>query len=233
MSLSQNYVKKYYIYMSNFIVIDGADGSGKATQVSLLTERLRTEGYEVEAVDFPRYKQNHFGKLLRECLDGERGDFLQLDPRIASVIFAADRFESAKQIQQWLAEGKVVVADRYVSANMLHQGSKLHDEAARAEFLTWLDKMEHEVFDVPRPDLILYLDIQYQIRMELMNADETRAKLDTAEVDAEHQTATDEAAQALVASLNSWQTISCVAEGELRTREDIHEELYQEVRSIL
>ena len=219
--------------MSNFFVIDGADGSGKATQTKLLVNRLQADGYEVETIDFPRYEQNHFGKLLRECLDGERGDFLKLDPRIASVVFAADRFESAPLISRWLSEGKVVVADRYVSANMLHQGSKLHDEEAREEFLKWLDTIEHGVFGLPRPDLIIYLDIQYQMRMGLMSADTERAKLDTAEIDAEHQIATDEAAQAMVASLNSWQTISCVNEGVLRSREDIHEELYKVVCEVL
>ena len=113
--------------MGNFLVIEGSDGAGKATQTDLLVKRLRDEGRRVKTIDFPRYRDNHFGKLLRDCLDGKHGDFLKLDPRITSLVYAADRFESSKQIRRWLEEGADVVADRYVSANMLHQGSKISE----------------------------------------------------------------------------------------------------------
>jgi dTMP kinase len=216
------------INMSRFIVIDGADGAGKATQVRLLVERLKSEGKVVETIDFPQYQNNNFGQLLRECLDGKRGDFMKIDPRIASTLYAADRFESASQIKQWLSEGKVVVADRFVSSNMLHQGAKLHDESERAEFLGWLDKIEHGVFGLPRPNLILYLDIPYEIRKGLMEGDTTRAHLDTYETNSEHQKAAEVSAQELVAGLNNWQAIFCVNdESKLKTREEIHELVYQ------
>lgn len=218
----------------SFIVIDGADGSGKATQVSLLVERLKAEGQAVETIDFPQYKNNIFGQLLRECLDGKRGDFLQVDSRIASTLYAADRFESAPKIREWLAAGKTVVADRYVSSNMLHQGAKLHDEAMRTEFLSWLDNMEHGVFALPRPDLILYLDIPYSYRLKMMLQDKTRGELDQAEVNAEHQAQTEAAAQKLVAGFNSWQAISCVTEdGTLNSREAIHELIYSAIKPVI
>lgn len=218
----------------SLIVIDGADGSGKATQVRLLVERLKNEGHEVETMDFPQYTQNHFGALIRECLDGKRGDFLHTDARVASTLYAADRFESAGQIREWLEAGKVVVLDRYVSSNMLHQGAKIDDDKERADFLAWLDKTEHEIFAVPRPDLIMYLDIPYSFRLKMMQADSTRVELDQAEVDAEHQAHTEAAAQKLVAGLNSWQAINCVTEAnELDTREAINQKLYEAVRKVL
>ena len=105
-----------------FIVIDGIDGSGKATQTKLLTNRLKNLGVKVKAIDFPRYYDNFFGKLLGEYLSGVYGDFTQVDPRVASVLYAADRFESSQQIKKWLATGYTVIADRYVSANQIHQG---------------------------------------------------------------------------------------------------------------
>jgi len=150
------------------IVIDGVDGSGKATQVKRLAEALRAKGKKVETIDFPRYKDNFFGAMIGECLCGDYGDFAKLDPHIASVLYACDRMESSKQIKEWLAAGKIVIADRFVSANQIHQGGKCKTEAERKEFLRWLDRMEHEVLDTPRPDVILYLNIPIAVSQELL-----------------------------------------------------------------
>lgn len=217
----------------NFLVIEGSDGAGKATQTALLVERLRSEGRRVETIDFPRYSSNHMGKLLRECLDGKRGDFLNLDPHITSLIYAADRFESSKQIRQWLEDGADVVADRYVSANMLHQGSKIDDEIERTSFLDWLDRTEHEIFEIPRPDIILYLDVPYQVRKRMMEEDTTRAALDTVEVDETYQTAHEKSAEHLNRRLDSWHQVLCAHEAGLRSREDIHEDVYLVMREQL
>ncbi len=215
------------------IVIDGADGAGKATQLKLLHDKLKSDGMSVETIDFPRYTDNHFGKLLRECLDGKRGDFMKLDPRVASVLFAADRFESSRHIIEWIETGSVVLADRYVSANMLHQGAKLHDENERTEFIAWLDRMEHEVFALPRPDAIVYLDVPYSIRCRMLNQDNSRQSLDVAEVDESHQIDTERSAQTLVAAGNNWHAITCVSEDVLRDRDDIHKDIHAVVQKIL
>lgn len=217
----------------NFLVIEGSDGAGKATQTALLVERLRKEGRRVETIDFPRYTQNHMGKLLRECLDGKRGDFLTLDPHITSLIYAADRFESSKQIREWLAGGADVVADRYVSANMLHQGSKIDDEQERTAFLQWLDKTEHGVFEIPRPDVIVYLDVPYKVRKRMMEEDTTRETLDTVEVDEAYQTAHEKSAEHLNRVIDSWQHVLCADEKQMRSREDIHEDVYQTMKKRL
>lgn len=219
------------------IVIDGGDGAGKATQVSLLVQRLWAEGFPVETLDFPQYTQNHFGALLRECLDGKRGDFMALDPRITSTIFAADRFESKPRLEQWLKEGKVIVLDRYVSANMMHQGAKIDDEATLESFLSWLDYMEHHIFGIPRPDIILYLAVPYTLRAKLKAEAVASGKhgvaTDVAEKNIEHQAKTEERARTIVASKNNWHTISCVENGRIRTREAIHEDIYQVIKTQL
>jgi dTMP kinase len=217
----------------NFLVIEGSDGAGKATQTDLLVKRLRAEGRRVETIDFPRYYVNHMGKLLRECLDGKRGDFLSLDPQITSLIYAADRFESSKQIRQWLEEGADVVADRYVSANMLHQGSKIDDEETRAEFFNWLDRTEHGVFEIPRPDIIVYLDVPYEARKKMMEEDVTRGALDTVEVDEGYQTAHEKSAEHLNRIVDSWHHILCAHEKGMRTREDIHEDVYKKISELI
>jgi dTMP kinase len=145
------------------IVIDGIDGSGKATQVRLLSERFKKLKIKHKTIDFPRYSSNFFGKLIGEYLSGIYGDFTQVDPRIASVLYAADRAESSAQIKKWLDEGYTVIADRFVSANQIHQGGKIKDPKERKEFLNWLEVMEHKIFKTPVPNLVIYLDVPFEV----------------------------------------------------------------------
>ncbi len=221
------------------IVIDGGDGAGKATQVALLVKRLQADGYKVESLDFPQYTQNHFGRLIRECLDGKRGDFMATDARIASTLYAADRFETKPRLEQWLDEGKIVVLDRYVSSNMMHQGAKINDPEKLEAFLGWLDHMEHGVFGIPRPDQIVYLEVPNKVRIALKQqaVDEGKhgvdVKIDAAERDHGHQEATEERARLIVASKNNWTKVSCCIDGEMRTREAIHEDTYQAVSAVI
>lgn len=216
------------------LVIDGADGSGKATQTKLLVEHLRSEGRTVETLAFPQYEETGFGQLLRECLDGKRGDFNKLDPRIASVLYAADRYVARPQLERWLAAGSVVVLDRYVSSNMLHQGSKIvGDQAALTEFLSWLDHIEHTLFGLPRPNLIVYLDVPYAVRKTLLAADASRTALDTVETDSAYQIAAETCAQELLAGLNNWQRIACTEAGQLLPRDTIHERVYAAITAEL
>ena len=112
---------------AKLIVIDGGANVGKATQADMLMNRLSNEGYLVGKMDFPRYSQNTIGHFIRECVDGETDVFANLDPKLVAMAYAVDRFESKKQIEEWMAEGRVIVFDRYVSSNMLHQGAKVQD----------------------------------------------------------------------------------------------------------
>ncbi len=221
------------------IVLDGADGAGKATQTRLLVDRLSAEGYVVHTLDFPQYTQNHFGRLLRECLDGKRGDFIATDPRIASTLYAADRYESSATIREWLESGAVVILDRYVSSNMLHQGAKIFDEEELSNFLTWLDAMEHGIFAIPRPDVIVYLDVPFAVRKKL-KAEAVAAgkhgaevKVDQAEANDQHQQDSEENAKRLVALHNEWRTVVGVDGETLLPREPIHEQVYETVKPIL
>ena len=221
------------------IVIDGGDGAGKATQAKLLIEHLRVDGHIVETLDFPQYTQNHFGKLIRECLDGKRGDFMKLDAKVVAALFAADRFESKKVLEDWLIEGKVVLLDRYVSANMMHQSARLTDDSELPELLDWIDHMEHEVYEIPRPDITFYFDIPFEIREKLKIQSVAEGKhtgeLDVAEKDQEHQQMAEVRARKIVELRADWQQINCCCSesGDLRSREDIHEEVYQTVSKIL
>lgn len=222
-----------------FIVLDGNDGSGKATQSELLRAALAETGIEAVKMDFPAYDRNFFGALLGECLAGKHGDFLHLDPKIASSLYALDRLESAPQIREALAAGEVVIADRFTSSNQMHQGGKIADEREREEFLTWLAQMEHEVLGIPRPDTIIYLKVP--VATSLLLLQEKRAQKntalgaldrDTVEEDRAYLERSHETANWLAAREANWHIIDC-AEGEgMRTRESIHEEVVSITRSL-
>jgi dTMP kinase len=100
-----------------FIVIDGTDGSGKATQTELLVKRLEAEGYAVVMADFPRYGERS-AMLVEDYLNGKFGSAQEVGPYRGSIFFACDRYAASFQIKQWLEEGKLIISNRYVSANM-------------------------------------------------------------------------------------------------------------------
>ncbi|MCA9352873.1 deoxynucleoside kinase [Patescibacteria group bacterium] len=222
------------------IVIDGTDGSGKATQAKKLKERLILEGKRVESLDFPRYYDNFFGKMVGECLRGEYGDWSHIHPKIASVIYAADRFESKDQIMDWLNDGAVVILDRYTSSNQIHQGGKINDDKERQEFMNWLDQMEHGIFGLPCPDLIVYLDVPVAITQELLvqkgnkeSKEYLNGARDQHEEDVDHLENAKESALKIVAENNMWVQINCAPGGTMRSIDDIHEDVYQVVATLL
>lgn len=223
------------------IVIDGADGSGKATQAKLLVSALRKKRYNVKTLDFPRYEHNFFGGLIGRCLAGEYGDFIAVNPHIASVLYAADRFESKSLLEKWLKNGCIVVLDRYVSANQIHQGGKIADNKARKKFLEWLDTMEFKVFGLPRPDLVLYLDVPQKISDVLLNTGKqglsvnhyTKGKKDIAENHVQYLQNSRESALKMIKKGNNWKRIVCAHEGTLLSREAIAEMIRKKVKDIL
>jgi len=223
-----------------FIVIDGTDGSGKATQVDLLDKRLKKEGQKVASIDFPRYYDNFFGEFIGKCLAGHYKGFLSIHPKIVSILYAADRFESSEQINKWLKKGYVVIADRYASSNQIHQGGKITNSLKRRDFLKWLDKMEYEIFKIPRPDLVIYLDVPVLISQKLLNSDVSRSKKkylggrkDIAEKDIKHLENARKSALKLVKEFNNFIKINCSEKGKIFEREIIHEKVFQEVKKVL
>lgn len=226
--------------IGKLIVIDGADGCGKATQTGLLFEKLISLGYDVEKTDFPRYYNNFFGKIIGEFQTSTEFEFSKIHPLLASIPYAADRFESKPQMEKWLSEGKIIISDRYVSANQLHQGGKIIDEEKRKEFLQRLDHMEHTIFGIPRPDLVILLDVPHSISIELMkNKDAGKKKeysrraTDRVEQDHEYQLNARESGIKMLAN-DSWKRISCTDDGKtLLTPDAIHQKVVEQVVAIL
>jgi len=223
------------------IVIDGTDGSGKHTQVELLAKRLKKEGYKVKIIDFPEYYKNFFGAFIGHCLTEQYFNFLKVHPKIVSVLYAADRFESSKEMRKWLEQGYVVIANRYVSANQIHQGGKIKNAKKREAFIKWLDQMEYGVFKIPKPDIIFYLSLSIEIVLRLLKERASskikRAYLkkgkDVAEADKEHQMNSIKSALWLVKKVPNFLKIECSKKSEILSRKAIHEMIYEKVKKVL
>ena len=220
------------------IVIDGTDGSGKATQTKKLIEHLIDEGHNVETLDFPQYYNNYFGHIVGAFLRGDFGDPTKINPYFSSILYAADRFESGKKIHEWLEQGKIVILDRYVSANQIHQGGKIQNDKERKTFLSWLDKIEHGVFGIPRPNLIVYLDVPPKTSQLLIDFKSSRDyingdKKDKHESNIGFQIDSHEQSLRLVSQMNSWHRIVCEENNELLSIEKIHQKVWNAVRDMI
>mgnify|MGYP001606462106 CR=1 FL=1 len=226
------------------IVIDGTDGSGKATQTELLIKHLKKDGRKVKVVDFPEYYSNFFGKFIGHCLSEQYYNFVRIHPKIASVLYAADRFESKDKIKKWLKEGYIIIANRYTSANQIHQGGKIANTKKREAFIKWLSEMEYKVFKIPRPDAIFYLSVPIPIVLKLIrerNKNNHRnylgkkkaKKTDVHEKDVKFLENSRKSALWLSKTQKGWIKIECVKDGKIDTRENIHQKIYEKIKKII
>ena len=220
--------------MGKLIVIEGTDGSGKSTQFALLTSRLEQEQIAFQKLVFPRYSQPS-SALIRMYLGGDFGSSPNsVNAYAASTFYAVDRYASYKMDWgQWYENGGLVVSDRYTTSNAVHQASK-EPEESRAEFLAWLYDLEYGKLGLPKPDLILYLDVPTDFTETMMRRREqdTHTHADIHEQDLNYLAACRQSGKA-AAEFYGWKVIQCVKDGKMRTIEDIHEEIYRLVRQCL
>lgn len=214
-----------------FFVIDGTDGSGKATQTKLLVGRLIESGRTVDTVAFPRYGKKSAGPT-EEYLAGAYGDPTKIDPRVGSMFYAVDRFAASVDIRPWLEAGHVVVADRWVSSNMGHQGGKIADSDQRRAFLRWNDELEYGLFKIPRPDLTVILHVPAEIGQQLANQRDGQG--DGHQKSLRHLQHA-EATYLEIAGMDParFKLVECVRDGRLLTREDIHDLVWRIVQPLL
>lgn len=221
------------------IVLEGIDGSGKTTQTAMLVQRLKREGYPVETIDFPQYYSTFFGKLIARYLRGEFGTVKQVSPYLAALLYAGDRYEQREKINQWLAEGKIVVANRYASANMGHQASKIPRGASRNAFIKWLDELEYGVFGIPRADLVLFLYVPTKIAQKLIDQKQgsmrkyaNGKKRDIHEASKTHLLETEKAFLQLCRTQPEWRKVDCVYAGKILFPEQIHAKVWEAVQQL-
>lgn len=223
-----------------FIVIDGTDGSGKATQTKLLVRKLKENKYKVRTIDFPQYEKNFFGKMVGRYLSGEFGSSSEVSPYLASILYAADRFETKNSIEKWLKDGYIVIADRYASSNQIHQGGKIKNEKDRKIFLDWLEVMEYKIFKIPKPDGIIYLDVPIKFSINLLKEKKAqdkkqylKGKKDIHENDLKHLEDAKESAIKLVKKLNNWTKINCVKNNKLMSIEEVRKIVWNNLEKII
>ncbi|MDZ7798533.1 MAG: dTMP kinase [Patescibacteria group bacterium] len=212
------------------IIVDGIDGSGKSTQIKKLLEHLQKIKKRIYLTDFPQYEKSFFGKMIRRYLKGDFGQTNNTDPHLISLLYALDRFEAKKEIKKHLEEGKIVISDRYSPANKIHQAIKIKNKADKEKFYKWLNKMEFQILDIPKPDLIIFLDTPPKITKRLMIS---RGKRDMHETDDEHQKQAYKQCINLTNKFRNWKKIKCVEKGKLMPPEVIHQNVWQEIKKII
>jgi dTMP kinase len=150
------------------IAIEGIDGAGKRTQCDLLKSRLERTGLQTETLSFPRYGQTLVSGLVADYLNGKLGDLDSVDPRLAALLYAVDRFETRDRIHDLSRAVDIVLLDRYVGSNFAYQGARI-DAQQLQSFVTWIIELEYGVFAVPRPDLTIYLDVPVNLAVDLIS----------------------------------------------------------------
>ena len=220
--------------MGKLIVIEGTDGSGKSTQFKLLTSRLEAENRRFQKLVFPQYAEPS-SALIRMYLGGEFGTRpSDVNAYAASTFYAVDRYASYKKVwSDWYEQGGLIVSDRYTTSNAVHQASKEPQEK-QAAFLTWLYDLEYDKLGLPKPDLVIYLDVPTDFTEAMMRRREadTNTHADIHEQDMDYLATCRRTGKA-AAEFYGWTVIQCVKDGAMRSIEDIHEEIYRHVAKCL
>lgn len=215
------------------IVFEGTDGSGKSTQYARLCQRLENEGKQFQRLVFPQYDKPS-SALLRMYLGGEFGSKPEdVNAYAASTFYAVDRYASLKQVWgEYYEQGGLILADRYITSNAVHQAAKVKEEE-RSEFFDWLFDFECNKLGLPQPDMVIYLDMPTEKAVENLRSREaaTNTKADIHEVDTAYLALCHETA-GQAADYLGWKRINCVNDaGELRSIEDLHEEIWNLVKA--
>lgn len=220
--------------MGKLIVIEGTDGSGKSTQFRLLTNRLESEQVKFQKLVFPQYSEPS-SALIRMYLGGEFGKSpSDVNAYAASAFYSVDRYASYRKVWgKWYEEGGLVVSDRYTTSNAVHQASK-EPEDKREDFLNWLYDFEYDKLGLPRPDLVIYLDVPTDFTEKMLRhrESETNTQADIHEQDMQYLATCRRMGRA-AAEHYGWTVIRCVRDGAMRSMEDIHEEIYRHVAACL
>lgn len=218
------------------IVIEAGDGSGKATQSAKLHSRLQAEGYTVRKVDYPNY-QSDSSALIKMYLRGDFGSEPDaVNPYAASAFYAVDRIASyKKEWEEFYHSGGIIIADRYTTSNMIHQAAKIGDAGEREQYLDWLWDFEFTKCGLPVPDLVVFLDMPPEASSRLMLSRPNKAGAGEQDIHERNREYLQRCYQISleVARKYRWMPIDCCQDGELRTIDAIHNEIYSSIAPLL
>ncbi len=221
--------------MGKIIVIEGTDCSGKETQSKLLKSYLEQNGIKVATFSYPQYN-TPTGKIIGGPLLGKPSicpswfnNYVEVDSKVASLYFAADRRASLPVLKELINNNEIVIIDRYIYSNMGHQGSKIEDKEERLKMYKFLETLEFDLLELPRPDLVIFLYLPYSYGEELKkNRLET---LDEAEKSQTHQIKSERTYLELT-ELYGFEKIDCFTNGTVKTREEINKEVISHVKKL-
>ena len=224
--------------MGKLFAIEGTDGSGKQTQFKKLCERLTEDGIDFRTVSFPNY-DSESSSLVKMYLSGKFGENAKdVSPYIASTFYAADRYATFKTegLEEYYNNGGIILADRYTTANMVHQSGKISDPEERQKFLDWLLDYEFNLYGLPKPTRTFFLNMPTEYAIELMKNRENKFTHEQAkdihEKDSNHLRDSYNAA-CEVAEKYNWIKIECVNKNKIRTIDEIHEDIYRNIKEII
>lgn len=225
-----DHIKSLKKKKGKLIVIDGGDGSGKTTQAQLLIEYLKKNKIPVKYFDFPRYYQSFHGQTVARFLRGEFGQIDQVSPYLASLAYALDRASAKKEMDDFLKKGGFIIANRYASSNMGHQGAKFADEKQKKEFLKWVYELEYKIHRIPKEDLVIFLYVPWQIGWQLTHKKSERnylkgGKMDIQEKDLDYRKKVEQMYLELAKQYKHWVKIDCVVNGKILPVEVIHQKI--------
>ncbi|MBU2540103.1 thymidylate kinase [Patescibacteria group bacterium] len=149
-----------------FIVFEGIDGCGKATQAKLAIEYFKDKGYKVEKIDFPQHGERS-SALVDDYLTGKYGSSEEVGAYVPSIFYACDRYDASFKIKKWLNEGKIVISDRYLVSNIGHQGGKIKSKKEWKKYVNWLYNLEYNIFKIPKPDCTFILKTSPEFSLKL------------------------------------------------------------------
>lgn len=217
------------VSQGRLIVIDGTDGAGKTTQIELLKKALDSQGVAWEAVSFPRYGKNKYANLVKKYLEGKFGPINQVDPYEISKLYAGDRLLAKPIIEKWLKQGKIVLANRYVSSNKAHMGANL-PERERVKFFKRLDQLEYETNKIPKEDLTILLVVDPKVGQKNVLS---KQKPDLHEDNLEHLEQANKIYLQLAKTEPNWYVIHCMRDGTMKSKEDIRREIVKILENVL
>lgn len=223
--------------MATLIAIEGIDGAGKGTQAGRLVSSLRDMRLKVDTLQFPRYSATTFGSAIGDFLNGRFGALNEVHPQLAAVLYAGDRYESRSLLMRMMEENDVVVLDRFVGSNLAHQSAKLEGDA-RLALIEWIEKVEYEVFALPRPSLTILIDMSSQMSRELVSRkaarDYTTQEADLQESDLPYLEKVRRCYLALSHSRLDWRTVHGLNDdGALKSIDKVGDEILAVVKSQL
>lgn len=217
------------IKKGRLIVIEGTDGSGKATQVKALVSKVESEKIPISSISFPRYETKE-GRRITEYLRGKYGDPTKVSPKLAARLYAVDRRAAKHDISLLLIRGTNVICDRYVGSNLAHQGAKLPEEQ-REGFVKWVEELEYRIFEIPKPDLTVCLNLHPEQAGKAINL--RNRERDGHETNAEYQKKVVETYLWLAKTKHDWRLIECMEGDRRKSIGEIAENIWKIIEPVL